>query len=155
MSASALIDDYLASARQLREGVAGLSEEQLKRRPIPGKWSTLEVVCHLADFEIVFADRIKRVIAEDKPNLPGGDEQLFAARLRYHDRDAENELALVDAIHRQVAAILRTLKPEDFQRTGIHSEAGPMTLETLVTRAAGHIKHHLKFVAEKRQAMGM
>ncbi len=155
MSTSALIDDYVASARQLREGVAGLAAEQLKQRPIPGKWSTLEVVCHLADFEIVFADRIKRVIAEEKPNLPGGDEQLFAAHLRYHDRDVENELALVEAIHCQVAAILRTLKPEDFRRTGIHAEAGPLTLETLVARATGHIAHHLKFVAEKRQAMGM
>jgi hypothetical protein len=155
MSASALIDDYVASARQLREGVAGLSSEQLKQRPIPGKWSTLEVVCHLADFEIVFADRIKRVIAEDKPNLPGGDEKLFAARLCYHDRDVENELALVDAIHQQIAAILRTLKSDDFQRTGIHSEAGPLTLETLVSRATGHIAHHLKFVAEKRRATGM
>jgi hypothetical protein len=155
MSATSLIDDYLASSRLLREGIVGLTPEQLKERPIPGKWSTLEVVCHLADFDIVFADRIKRVIAEDKPNLPGGDEKLFAEHLRYHDRDAENEVALVDAIHRQVAAILRTLRIDDFQRTGIHSEAGPMTLEKLVSRATGHITHHLKFVAEKRRAMGL
>jgi uncharacterized damage-inducible protein DinB len=155
MSTSELIDNYVASARQLREGVAGLSLEQLKQRPIAGKWSTLEVVCHIADFEIVFADRIKRVIAEDKPNLPSGDDKVFAAHLRYHDRDADNEIALVDAIHRQVAAILRTLKPEDFQRTGIHSEAGTMTLESLVDCASSHITHHLKFVAEKRRAMGM
>ena len=153
MSVAALIDEYVASAGRLREAVAGLSPEQLKQRPIAGKWSTLEVVCHLADFEIVFVNRIKRVIAEDKPNLPGGDEKLFAARLCYHDRDAQNELALVDALHAQVAAILRTLKPDDFQRNGIHSEAGPMTLETLVKRTTGHIAHHLKFVAEKRRAM--
>jgi hypothetical protein len=155
MSTAALIEDYVASARQLREGVAGLTSEQLKQRPVPGKWSTLEVVCHLADFEIVYADRIKRVIAEDNPSLPGRDEKLFAAHLRYHDRDIENELALVDAIHRQVAAILRTLKPEDFERTGVHSEAGPMTLQTLVSRTTGHVVHHLKFVAEKRRAMGV
>jgi hypothetical protein len=155
MSSSALIDDYLASARRLREGVAGLSPEQVKLRPVAGKWSTLEVVCHLADFEIMFADRIKRVIAEDRPALPSGDENLFAARLQYHQRDLENELALVDAIHRQVASILRTLAVDDFQRVGIHAEAGPLTMETLVGRAAGHIGHHLKFVAEKRRAMGM
>jgi hypothetical protein len=108
----------------------------------------------LADFEIVFADRIKRVIAESEPRLPGGDENLFAARLAYHDRDMEGELALVDAVRRQVAAILRTLKPEDFQRRGIHSEAGPLTLERLVQGATGHFTHHLKFIAEKRQALG-
>jgi len=154
MAPAALIEAYLASARDLRDGVAGLSPEQLKLRPIVGRWSTLEVVCHLADFEIVFADRIKRVIAEDNPPLASGDENLFAARLAYHDRDAENELALVDAIHRQVGSILRTLKADDFQRCGIHSQAGPLTLETLVARATGHIAHHLAFVAEKRRVLG-
>ena len=92
----ALIEAYLDGAKQLRDGVAGLSPEEVKLRPIPGKWSTLEVVCHLADFEIVFADRIKRVIAEEEPPLPGGDENLFAARLAYHDRDLEGELSLVE-----------------------------------------------------------
>ena len=153
MADKALIAAYLDGARQLREGVAGLSTEEVKLRPIPGKWSTLEVVCHLADFEIVFADRIKRVIAEDEPRLPGGDENLFAARLAYHDRRLESELTLVAAIRGHVADILRTLKPEDFQRRGIHSEAGPLALETLVERATGHIAHHLKFVAEKKRAL--
>ena len=60
---------------------------------------------------------------------------------------------LIEAIRKQVAAILRTLQPEDYQRRGIHSEAGPLTLETLVERATGHIAHHLKFIAEKRQAL--
>ena len=63
-----LIDSYLAGARTLRQAVAGMSREQLRARPIPGKWSTLEVVCHLADFEPVFADRMKRVIALDRPS---------------------------------------------------------------------------------------
>ncbi len=148
-----MIETYLYGAKQLREGVAGLSSEEVKLRPIPGKWSTLEVVCHLADFEIVFADRIKRVIAENEPSLPGGDENLFAARLAYHDRDLEGELSLIEAVRKQVAAILRTLPPEDYQRRGMHAEAGPLTLETLVQRATGHIAHHLKFIVEKKQAL--
>ncbi len=67
------IDNYLDGPQVLRKAVAGMTPEQLAARPIPGKWSTLEVVCHLADFEIVYADRIKRVIAEDEPTLFGGD----------------------------------------------------------------------------------
>ena len=61
----ALIDDYLAGPQLLRQAVAGMTNEQFLARPIPGKWSTLEVICHLADFEIVGADRIKRVILEE------------------------------------------------------------------------------------------
>lgn len=149
------IDDYLAGARIPREAVAGMTPEQLVARPIPGKWSTLEVVCHLADFEIVYADRIKRVLAEEEPPLRGGDPEVFAARLAYHARDLEEELVLIETTRRQVARILRTARPEDFQRRGIHSESGPITLETLLERITAHIPHHVRFIEEKRQALGL
>ncbi|NLF73197.1 MAG: DinB family protein [Candidatus Anammoximicrobium sp.] len=148
-----LIDDYLSGPQLLRQAVAGMSREQLLARPIPGKWSTLEVICHLADFEIVGADRIKRVIAENEPTLLGGDENVFAARLAYHERDADEELLLIETVRKQVARILRTLKPEDFQRRGIHSEAGPLTLEGFVQRSIKHIPHHVRFIDEKRKAL--
>ncbi len=148
-----LIDNYLDGPQLLRKAVAGMSQEQLMARPVPGKWSTLEVICHLADFEIVGADRIKRVIAENEPTLFGGDEKMFAARLAYHQRNAEEELLLIEQIRKQVARILRTLKPEDFQRRGIHSEAGPLTLEAFVRRSTGHIPHHVRFIEEKRKAL--
>ncbi len=107
----------------------------------------------MGDFEIVGADRIKRVIAENEPTLFGGDENLFAARLAYHERDAGEELLLMETIRKQVARILRTLKPEDFHRRGIHSEAGPLTLEAFVQRSTGHIPHHVRFIEEKRKAL--
>ncbi|MEI8376702.1 MAG: DinB family protein [Planctomycetota bacterium] len=153
MEPTTLIDNYLDGPQLLRKAVAGMSREQLMARPIPGKWSTLEVICHLADFEIVCGDRIKRVIAENEPTLFGGDPDLFAARLAYDQRNAEEELLLIELIRKQVARILRTLKAEDFQRRGIHSEAGPLTLETLIQRMTGHITHHVQFIEEKRKAM--
>jgi hypothetical protein len=149
------IDDYVSGPALLRTAVAGMTQEQLVARPIPGKWSTLEVICHLADFEIVYADRIKRIIAEDEPPLVSGDENLFVARLAYHQRNAEEELLLIALIRQHVAHILRPLKPVDFQRCGIHSESGPITLDTLVERITGHIPHHVRFIEEKRKAMGI
>ena len=147
------IDDYLAGPPLLWRAVTGMTKEQLVARPIPGKWSTLEVICHLADFEIVFADRIKRVIAENEPRMFSGDENLFAARLAYHERNVEEELMLIAMIRKQVARILRTLKPKDFRRRGIHSESGPMTLKSLIKRITGHIPHHLPFIEEKKKAL--
>ena len=117
MQPMTLIDAYLGGPALLRQAVAGMTQEQLVARPVPRKWSTLEVICHLADFEIIGADRIKRVIAENEPALFGGDEKLFAARLAYHQRSAEEELLLIALLHQQVARILRTLMPEDFQRS--------------------------------------
>ena len=153
MELATLIDNYLDGPQLLRKAVAGMSQEQLVVRPIPGKWSTLEVVCHLADFEIVCGDRIKRVIAENEPAFSSGDPDLFAARLAYYQRSIDEELLLIELIRKQMGRILRTLKAEDFQRRGIHSEAGPLTLETLVQRMTGHIEHHVRFIEEKRKAM--
>ena len=153
MESSMLIDSCLDGPRLLRQAVAGMSREQVFARPIAGKWSTLEVVCHLADFEIVFADRIKRVIAENEPTLFGGDPDVFASRLAYHQRDLEEELCIIAAIRSQVVRILRTLEPADFERRGMHSEAGPLTLESLLQRLIGHVPHHVRFIEEKKAAM--
>jgi len=148
-----LIEQYLDGPRLLREAVSGMDAAQLAARPVPGKWSTLEVLCHLADFEIVFADRIKRVIAENEPTLFGGDPDTFAARLAYHQRQAQEELQLIELVRIQVGRILQSLRPEDFERRGIHSESGPLTLKTLVERITGHIPHHIRFIEEKRAAL--
>jgi hypothetical protein len=152
---SQLIDDYAAGPQTLRQAVSGMTREQLVARPVPGKWSTLEVVCHLADFDPIIADRMKRIIAEDRPKILGADEKRFAAALAYHDRDVEEELTIVEKTRQQMARILRKLPAEAFQRVGEHSERGPLTLEQMVLLATRHILHHVKFVAEKRQALGL
>jgi uncharacterized damage-inducible protein DinB len=155
MEMASRIEQYLSGPQQLRKAVAGMTHEQVRARPVPGKWSTLEVVCHLADFEPIFADRMKRVIAEEKPALLGANQDKFAGRLGYHDRDLDEELTIIETTRRQIARILKTLQPADFARVGIHNEAGPRTLEQLLTTITNHIPHHLKFIEEKRRALGL
>ena len=149
----ALIEEYLAGPGVLRRAVAGMTRDQLLARPIPGKWSTQEVVCHLADYEPIYADRMKRVIALKEPELHKGDPGLFAARLGYDRRDVVEELALIEITRKQMARILRALKPDDFQRQGGHSRDGALTLEVLLQRITAHIPHHVRFIEEKRRAM--
>jgi len=149
-----LIARYAAGPKLLRQAVEGMSREELIARPIAGKWSTLEVVAHVADFEVVAVDRMTSVIAEQNPTLPGRDEQLYAARLAYHERDLEEQLRIVDILRSHVRRILQTLTDADWLRTGTHTEAGPLTLEQLVERFARHIEHHLPFIDEKRKALG-
>jgi hypothetical protein len=150
-----LADAYLKGAADLRAAVAGMTREQLLARPIAGKMSTLEVICHLADFEPVFVERMKRVIAFDRPLLFVADENVFLKVLHYHDRDAAEELTLIDATRGQMARIIRKLTPEQFQRPGIHTEKGLVTLEAVIRGATNHIPHHLPFIAEKRKALGV
>src|SRR5262245_27249034 len=150
-----LITDYLDGAQRVREAVRGMSREQQLARPIAGKWSTLEVLCHLADFEPIYADRMKRVVAEGRPQLMAADEKHFAAALAYHERDAEEELALIQHTRSQMARMLRTMSAEALQREGVHSESGPITLEQLLGYAIRHIRHHVPFIHEKRRALGL
>ena len=153
MSHAQLIAEYLAGPQKLRVALTGMTAEQIDATPIPGKWSTKQVICHIADFEPVYADRMKRVIAENEPMMMSGDPDLFAARLAYDQRDVEVELDFIEATRKHMEAILRSLVPSDFQRQGNHSEDGLITLEILLTRITNHVPHHLKFIEEKRAAL--
>ncbi len=149
-----LIDQYEAGPDQLRQAVAGMTEEQFSAAPVPGQWSTRQVICHIADFEPVYADRMKRVIAVSEPTFFGGDPDDFAARLAYEQRDIAAELQLIEAVRRHTACILRSLAADEFQRIGHHAEDGPLTLETLLRSITEHIPHHVRFIEEKRKALG-
>ena len=153
MEIAALINEYAAGPQQLRDAIAGMTPEEIDAAPVPGKWSTRQVVCHLADFEPVYADRMKHAIAESQPTFAGGFHQQFAEHLAYDNRDIEEELTLIEAVRSQMTRILRSLSSGAFERTGIHSVEGPMTLRTLLERITIHIPHHVQFIEEKKRAM--
>ena len=155
MSFTALIDQYQAGTDLLRKAVRGLSRDQLTARPVPGKWSTLEVVAHIADFEPILAERMMRVISHERPLLLVADENLFAATLEYHARDLDEELALIDVTRRRMARLLKKLPAEAGNRVGVHTFKGLVSLEGILTSAANHIPHHVGFIDEKRKALGV
>lgn len=150
-----LIDAYLAGPATLRAAVAGMTPDQLRARPVAGKWSTLEVVCHIADFEPVYADRIRRTAALKKPLLLTADENEFVKYLAYHDRDIDEELDLIEMARKWTARMLRALPADAWARQGVHAEKGLVTLEQLVVTITGHIPHHLPFIAAKKAALGL
>src|ERR1700722_12246554 len=106
-----LAENLMAGPAKVRHALRGLTAEQLRARPVPGKWSIVEVVCDLADSDQAWAHRIKRVIAEERPLLIGYDEALFASSLKYHDRDALEEVEFSELSRRQLAHIVRGLQP--------------------------------------------
>jgi GNAT superfamily N-acetyltransferase len=129
-----------------------MSGEELRLRPVAGKWSTLEVVCHIGDTEQFFADRMKRTLAMNRPLLVGADGWLYPEAVRYHDRDLDEELGLVDLTRRQMARVLKQVHEQAWGRTAIHTETGLVTLWQLLLHASRHLKHHVRFIEEKRQA---
>ena len=150
-----LIGAYVGAIYQLEKLVWDMTEEQVCAKPIFGKWSTLELVAHLADFEPLFADRMKRVISGDADLLVSGDEDKFASSLFYQKRNITQELGLIRGIRLQMAGILTKLGPDDWQKTGNHWVKGVVTLEQILEGVNYHIPHHLPFLVAKREALGL
>ena len=77
---------------------SGLTEEQCVAYPVPGTWSIAELAAHLVDCDLVFADRIKRILAEPNPTLLAFDENAWLANLN------PNRLPVEDAVARSFAS---------------------------------------------------
>jgi len=155
MSITQLVNDYASGPTKLHRAISGMTDEQLRARPVSGKWSTHEVLCHLADFEPIHAARLKAIICFDRPELPGYDENVFLQKLAYDARNSQEELAVILSCRGSMTRILRSLSEADFQRVGVHSELGEVTLEKLLGYATRHLPHHTQFVLEKRKALGL
>lgn len=153
LDAAELIAAYEAGPAQLSETVSGMTHEQLVARPVAGKWSTLEVVCHLADCEQFFADRMKRTVAMNRPLLMAADIEYYSAACDYQQHELQEELQLLEVTRRQMARVLKLVSPEAWKRSAVHNEAGLITLRQLLEKAVSHFEHHRRFIIEKRSAL--
>lgn len=152
-SSSDVLAAYLQGPGLLRKSIDGMRPADLRARPIPGKWSTHEVICHLADFEIINAERIMRMLSEDSPQLFNADPDPMAANLNYEGRDTQHQLLLIESIRQHIAAALQNAPDESWQRTGRHSTDGILTVQNVVQRVTSHIPHHIPFIQAKRTAL--
>jgi hypothetical protein len=145
-----IIELYAQGASTLRKGVAGLTKEELNSFPVPGTWSIQQIVLHLTDSDLVASDRMKRVIAMEKPLLIGYDETAFSKNLFYEEQDVQLASELFEKNRLLTAEILRRLPDSAFERVGQHNERGEISLAQFVSGYVDHLAHHMKFLHEKR-----
>jgi hypothetical protein len=150
-----LIDAYRRGPATLRAAIAGMDGAALRARPIEGKMSSLEVVCHIVDSDQFMCDRVKRTIATSKPLLMGVESASYPGPLNYHERDPELDLRLLEVQREQLAADLDRLAPDVWQRTAVHSENGMLTLLEVFEHAVDHLEAHVLTIADKREALGI
>lgn len=150
-----LIAAYRRGPATLREAVTGVGAEDLRARPIIGKLSTLEVACHIVDSDQFMCDRLKRTIATDHPLLVGVESVDYVTGLRYHDRDIELDLRLLEVQREQMAADLERLPGNAWSRTAEHSENGTQTLLAILEHAVEHLEDHIATIYEKRRALSV
>jgi len=112
--------------------------DRLRVRPSEGEWSVLEVLGHIVDGEVATAARLRWVLAEDEPPLPGYDQDRWVERQRHNEADPEMLLALLTALRRSNQALWEAASDVERARVGLHAERGPESFELLFRLAAGH-----------------
>jgi hypothetical protein len=123
------------------ELLAQLGETRGNQAPSPGKWSVREIVCHLADCEIVFAFRLRQSLAEPRHVMQPFDQDLWAAN--YAAYDAQSALAVFTALRNFNIKLIASLPLEAFSKVANHPERGDMTFQTIVETMGGHDLNHL------------
>ena len=146
-----LIAQYRDGYRAVAEALLKITDEELDARQAPGRWSAREIVHHLADSEMTAAIRIRRLLAEDHPEIKGYDQDEFARRLHY-DRPHELSLELFKYVRDSTAELLERMSPSDWLREGTHSEVGRYTPETWLKIYGGHAHKHALQIRAARDA---
>jgi len=140
---------HLTDIMQETEKLAlSLTEEQLLHRYAAGKWSIKDVLVHLSDCERILTYRVTRIARADKTDLPGFDEELFAANAHADQRDVDDILNELKAARAATILFLETLSDEALDRTGT-ANGYPMPARLLVNHIYGHHRHHLDIIKER------
>jgi predicted ester cyclase len=137
----------------LPPAIDGLTAEQLRQPERPGKWSIVQVLQHLADSDVVWAWRMRLILAQDRPNLTGYDQDLWAERLDYASADPYEAVELFTVLRRANVKLLDRVRPADLRRVGIHVERGEESLDHLRRLYAGHDLLHLRQIDRIREAV--
>ena len=136
-----LIEQYKDGYRVVAEALAGATQPELDAHPAPGKWSARQIVHHLADSEMTSAIRLRLLIAADRPQIAGYDQDEFARRLHY-DRPIDASLEAFRAARRVTAELLDRMSDAAWVREGTHPEHGPYSVERWLEIYGIHAHDH-------------
>jgi len=145
------LEDILAStAPALASVLEEIGPEKAAASPAPGKWSAAEIVCHLADCEMVFGFRLRQTLAEEAPTIQPFDQEKWAAT--YPGIAASQALEVFTALRGWNLRLIGAALPQVAERPVTHPERGTMTFLTLVETMAGHDLNHLAQVQKLANA---
>ncbi len=134
----------------LRAAVERLTPAQVGHPEAPGKWSTRQVVQHLADAELVGGFRLRMILAHERPALAPYDQDLWANRLRYGDSDIHEALEQFSVLRRANLRLWGGASPAELARAGMHAERGEESVEQMRRLYAGHDLAHRHQLARIR-----
>jgi hypothetical protein len=123
-------------------------EGRFRIPPGPGRWSALEVLCHLRDAETeVYVPRLERVLTEKQPDVPDVDMTGWESARRYREASPRAALDAWRAARARLLARLAPLTPREWTRMAFHSVRGPCPLADMVRYWVDHDLSHRRQIA--------
>jgi hypothetical protein len=147
---SDLLERLRRGAELVAVSITGAAGSEVDYAPEPGKWSIRQIVAHLADSEIVATMRLRQLIAEEDPKLEAWDQNAWATRLDYARRKPSQSLETFRRIRGENYELLKDLPETVFERAGVHSERGRITLRQLLQGIAEHAENHAAQLRARR-----
>ena len=138
------LDVLRATPAALERTVNTLSPEQIRKPEAPGKWAIRDVLQHIADSELVWAYRVRLVLAQERPALTGYDQDLWSQRLAYDKANPREAIDEFQILRRANLRLIERASPADLKRVGVHAERGDESLEHMIRLYAGHDLLHLR-----------
>ena len=145
-----LLERFRRGAELLAVAITGAAGSEVDFVPQPGQWSIRQIVAHLADAEIVATMRLRQILAEDDPKLQAWDQNAWATKLDYARRKPSQSLETFRRIRGENYELIKDLPESGFDRAGIHSDRGRMTLRQLVQLIAEHAENHAAQLRARR-----
>jgi hypothetical protein len=143
-----------AAPDRLREAVSGLSAAQLDTPYRPGGWTVRQGAHHIPYSHLNAYVRIKLALTEEEPAVKGYQEAEWAKLPDVAATPVDVSVALLDALHRRWATLLRSLSSKDFARTARHPDWGTVTVDFFLADYAWHSRHHVAHITTLRQREG-
>ena len=131
-----LADVSQAQARTTRDGDDG--------------WSVLEILCHLRDYQAIFAERMRRILDEDLPTFRLYDERARLAMVIENDYADQNLRDVLDdylAARHGIIARLAPLTAGQWRREGKFADDDIVDLTMPVVHALLHVADHTDQIA--------
>src|ERR1700760_1247887 len=95
-----LLDFLAQQPGNYRQLLVGVSEPAATAEPAPGKWSTKQVLGHLADTERVITYRALRFARGDSQELRGFEQDDYVSQANSNARSVEDLLAEFESIRK-------------------------------------------------------
>ena len=138
--------------RHIRQFAAEMTEQDLRWKPSLDEFSVVEQVCHLRDLEREgYSARIRKILAENQPQLPDFDGSRIAKERTYNNQDFESAFREFALAREENVRVMKTLSPDQLNRSGVLEGVGIITLERLFQLMREHDQSHRKELNDLRE----